>query len=80
MKIYVVLIDLSYEYDNTILVKLFKDGIKAERFMLEKFEELTKDNNYDIVEQTEYTCTAYNDGFFAENHCEIRVMEKEVEE
>jgi hypothetical protein len=80
MKVYVVVIDITYEYDNTISVKVFKERTRAERYIEKKFEELIADTNYDTIEREDWLLTAYNEGWFPENHCEISIVEKDVEE
>lgn len=80
MKVYVVIVDITYEYDNTIYVKVFKDRAKAMKFMNEKFEQEINEVDYDTIERDDRACTAYNEGWFPENHCEISIVEEEVEE
>ena len=80
MKVYVVTIDMSYDYDNKIFVKVFKDRKKAEKYMLEHFQYEINDISYDTIEYGEFVCSAYDDSYFVKNHCEIKVLEKEVEE
>ena len=76
MKIYVVIIDISYKFDNNIFVEVFEDRKKAEEFMLNTFKDEVNDTQYSIVEINEDICTAYDEGYFVENHCEIKIIDK----
>lgn len=78
MKVWVVIIDISYDYDNTIHVELFKDREKAVEYMQEHFEYEINETEYDTIERDDYILSAYDEGYFVQNHCEIRLLEKEV--
>ena len=80
MKVWVVIVDISYDYDNTIHVELFKDRKKASEYMIDQFRYEINDNNYDIVEFGEDICSAYDEGYFVQNHCEIRIVDTEIKE
>ena len=80
MKVFVVVVDISYEYDTQIITKVFKDRAKAMKFMNEKFEQEINEVDYDTIERNDRVCSAYNEGWFAETHCEISIEEQEVEE
>ena len=79
-KIYVVIIQNSFNFDNMLGVMTFKNKRKAESYMNKKFKDLIADKNYDIIKRTDNCCVAYNEGLFAENHCQITIYEREVEE
>ena len=80
MKVWVVIVDISYDYDNTILVELFLDREKAKKYMLEQFEYEINDTEYDTIERDEHILSAYDEGYFVQNHCEIRIVDKEIKE
>lgn len=78
MKIYVVMIDISYDYDNSIFVEVFKDRAKAKEYMLKQFEQEIKETGYNIIEREDDILSAYEEGYFPKNHCEIKLLEKEI--
>lgn len=78
MKVYVVIIDISNEFYNTIYVELFKNKKEAEEYMKEQFETEIKSVEYDTIERGTDILSAYNADSFAENHYEIKLLEKEV--
>ena len=80
MKVWVVIVDISYDYDNTIHVELFHDREKAKKYMLEQFEYEINDTEYDTIERDEHILSAYDEGYFVQNHCEIRILDKEIKE
>ena len=80
MKVWVVIIDISYDFDNTIHVELFKDRKKAVEYMEKQFEYEINDTEYDTIEREEDVLLAYDEGYFVENHCEIRILDKEIKE
>ena len=80
MKVWVVIVDISYDYDNTIHVELFKDRKKAVEYMEKQFKYEINDTEYDTIERDEHILSAYNEGYFVENHCEIRIVDKEIKE
>lgn len=80
MKVWVVIVDISYDYDNAIHVELFKDRKKAVEYMEKQFEYEINDTEYDIIEREEDMLSAYDEGYFVQNHCEIRILDKEIKE
>lgn len=61
-----------------IYVELFKNKKEAENYMKEQFETEIKDIEYNTTEREIDILSAYNEGYFSENHCEIKLMEREV--
>ena len=80
MKVWLVIVDISYDFDNTIHVEVFRDINKAKEYMLYQFKQEINDTEYEIVKYGEYKCSAYDEGYFIENHCEIRIVDKEIKE
>lgn len=78
MKVFVVVVDISYDYDNTIHVKLFKDRKKAVEYMEKQFEYEINDTEYETIERDDHILSAYDEGYFVQNHCEITIEEKEI--
>lgn len=78
MKVYVVITDISYDFNNSIDVELFKNRKDAEKYMQEQFKWEINDTKYDTIEREIDILSAYNEGYFTEKHCEIRLVEREV--
>ena len=84
MKIWVLVIDNSYEYDNDISIELYQDCKKArEKFVSYVVDALENDHlvgkTATIIEEEENYFSIYKDGSYSEDHYTVYLEEKEVQ-
>lgn len=86
MKVFVVISDVVYDCDGEPEVAgVYTDRNKAVERMKNVFEAFKNENWFDADDENATTfnneqCSAWRNGYYSEFHCNIFIVEKEVEE
>lgn len=78
-KVYVVVEDWGYECEYGVNITLFNDFQNALDYKDKCANDIKQEtSNYDIVEETEKSFSAYEDGNYRYSHNDVYIEEKEV--
>lgn len=79
MKVYVLLVEGTIDYDTTQDIKVFANHKDAEESYDEEVVLATIDAGEDwVIEESSMYFSIYEDGYYARNHIDVAVLEKEV--
>lgn len=76
--IFVVLENWSCDFESGNNMVAFDDKKKAINYMNGRITEIKQEYDYDTCEEDEDDFSAFNEGYYAENHTDIRIEELEI--
>lgn len=79
-KVYGVIEDWCVEVENGNSMVVFSDKDKALKYMNGRIEEIKQEYDYDTYEENEDSFSAYQDGYYINEHTDIRIEELKIDE
>lgn len=81
-KVYGVIEDWCVEVESGNSMVVFSNKDKALKYMQNRIEEIKQeyDYNYDTYEENEDSFSAYQDGYYINEHTDIRIEELKIDE
>lgn len=79
MKIYVLIVESAVDYITDREVKVFANYKDAEEVFKEEVEAAIIDADEDwVIEESDMAFSIYDDGYYAMNHIDVMILEKEL--
>lgn len=79
-KVYGVLEEWCVDVENGNSMVVFSDKDKALKYMNGRIEEIKQEYDYDTYEENEDSFSAYQDGYYINEHTDIRLEELTINE
>ena len=79
MKVYILIVEGTIDYDTNREIKVFKNQKDAEEVFNKEVEAAIIDADEDWeIEESDMLFSIYEDGYYARNHIDVLILEKEV--